>query len=60
VPRAATLRSALGILSSQLPWHNPTHQPLPNYYDEWIGHWTSGEDITQLYGQPPMIHEEAR
>jgi predicted metal-dependent hydrolase len=60
VPRAATLRSALGILNSQLPWHNPTHQPLPNYYDEWIGQWTSGEDVTQFYGQPPMIHEEVR
>jgi len=60
VPRASSMRSALGILSSQLPWHNPTHQPLPNYYDEWIGRWTAGEDVTQIYGQPPMIPEEAR
>ncbi|MFK7895306.1 MAG: metal-dependent hydrolase [Myxococcota bacterium] len=54
VPRRATLRSALGILSSQLPWHNPTHQALPAYYDEWIGRWSGGEDVTQLYGQPPI------
>ncbi len=60
VPRAARLRSALGILSSQLPWHNPTHQPLPPYYDEWIGEWKSGEDVTRLYGQPPTITQEAR
>lgn len=54
VPRSATIRSALGILASQLPWHNPVHQPLPNYYDEWVGHWSSGDDIRQLYGQPPV------
>ncbi len=53
VPRGAQIRSTLGILSSQLPWHNPTHQPLPSYYDEWISHWTWGDDVTRLYGQPP-------
>ena len=60
VPRVSTMRSALGVLSSQMPWHNPTHQPLPDYYDEWIGRWTSGEDVTQLYGKSPMAPEEAR
>ena len=60
VPRSATMRSAMGILASQAPWHNPTHQPLPSYYDEWIGHWTSGKDVTRLYGQAPMVPEEAR
>ena len=62
VPRSATMRSALGVLSSQMPWHNPTHQPLPNYYDEWIGRWSGGEDVTRLYGQSPMTAtaEEAR
>jgi predicted metal-dependent hydrolase len=60
VPRGARMRSALGILRSQLPWHNPTYQPLPNYYDEWIGRWSGGADVTQLYGQPSMTPEEAR
>lgn len=59
VPRAATLRSAFGILASQTPWHDPTHQPLPNYYDEWIGQWSSGQDVTRLYGRPPVLAEEA-
>ena len=54
------MRSAIGILRSQLPWHDPTHQPLPRYYDEWIGQWQAGEDVTRLYGQPPTIAEEAR
>jgi predicted metal-dependent hydrolase len=60
VPRAATMRSAIGVLASQAPWHDPTHQSLPRYYDEWIGHWTSGQDVMRLYGQPPMTAEEAR
>ena len=60
VPRRATLRSAVGVLASQLPWHDPTHQPLPSYYDEWIGQWRGGEDVTRLYGQPANIAEVAR
>jgi predicted metal-dependent hydrolase len=60
VPRMAKARSAFGILSSQLPWQDPTHQPLPNYYDEWIGRWRGGEDVTRLYGRAPTIAEEVR
>jgi len=60
VPRLATMRSAVGILASQLPWHNPTHQPLPNYYEEWLGHWTSGEDVRRLYGKAPAVAEQAQ
>lgn len=54
VPRPATLRSAVGVLASQAPWHDPAHQPLPDYYDEWIGKYTGGEDVMRLYGQPAM------
>ena len=57
VGNVARMRSAVGILGSQLPWHDPTHQPLPAYYDEWLGHWTSGEDVRQLYGRPPAAQE---
>ena len=60
VPRLATMRSAVGILSSQLPWHDPTHQPLPNYYDEWLVRWKAGDDVTQLYGRRPAISQEAQ
>ena len=60
VPRVATMRSAIGVLASQAPWHNPTHQPLPDYYEEWIGRWSGGDDVTRLYGQPAMNAEEAR
>ena len=54
VPRRATMRSAIGILASQAPWHDPEHQPLPDYYDEWIGRYTGGEDVMRLYGKPPV------
>ena len=60
VPRSARFRSAIGILNSQLPWHDPTHQPLPNYYEEWLGHWTAGEDVRRIYGNPPNLAEGAR
>ncbi|MFK7899068.1 MAG: metal-dependent hydrolase [Myxococcota bacterium] len=52
VSRMAKFRSAAGIFSSQLPWHNPKHQPLPDYYEEWIGEWNAGKDVTAIYGQP--------
>ncbi len=60
VPRAATRRSALGILRSQLPWHDPARQPLPDYYEEWLDRWTAGDDVTRLHGRLPMIPAEAR
>lgn len=52
VSRWAKFRSAMGILNSQAPWHNPTHQPIPNYYQEWLDQWSAGEDVTRIYGQP--------
>jgi hypothetical protein len=50
VPRMQKLRSGLGIVNSQLPWHNPMHQPLPNYYDEWSRRYESGENMSNFYG----------
>jgi len=52
VSRWAKFRSAVGILNSQAPWHNPTHPPIPNYYQEWLDQWSAGEDVTKIYGQP--------
>jgi len=42
----------MGILSSQLPWHDPAHQPIPNYYQEWLEQWAAENDVTHIYGQP--------
>ena len=47
----AQLRSALGVLLSQLPWHDSVNQPLPAYYAEWLGHWQSGADVSQIIGK---------
>lgn len=51
VPRWAKFRSAVGILNSQLPWHDPAHQPIPSYYQEWLDQWDAGADVTKIYGQ---------
>lgn len=58
VPRRSAWGSALGVLRAQLPWHNPVHQPLPDYYDEWLGHWSAGDDVTKIYGRSATIPEK--
>jgi predicted metal-dependent hydrolase len=50
LPLAGKLRSALGIAVSQLPWHNPVHQALPEYFHEWSARFDRGEDMTRTYG----------
>lgn len=50
LPTMAKLRSSYGILMSQMPWHNPDHQVLPNYFQEWSDRYDRGEDMTQTYG----------
>ena len=50
LPRAGKLRSMLGITLSQLPFHNPERQPLPEYFHEWSDRYDRGEDMTRTYG----------
>ena len=54
MPRLGKLRSMLGITLSQMPWHNPEHQPLPEYFHEWIARFERGEDMTRTYGVGAM------
>ena len=54
MPRLGKLRSALGITLSQMPWHNPAHQPLPEYFHEWTARFDRGEDMTRTYGVGAM------
>ena len=58
-PDLAQALSDAGV-SDYTIWHDPTYQPLPSYYDEWIGQWRGGEDVMNLYGRPPEIAEAAR
>jgi predicted metal-dependent hydrolase len=51
MPRIGKLRSMLGITMSQMPWHNPEHQPLPEYFHEWSARFDRGEDMARTYGQ---------
>ena len=50
MPTMGKLKSMYGITMSQMPWHNPEHQPLPKYYDEWSARYDRGEDVTRVYG----------
>ncbi|MDA8591077.1 metal-dependent hydrolase [Luminiphilus sp.] len=54
IPMRAQLRSAVGVLASQFPWHDSVNQPLPDYYDEWLGHWQSGADVSQIVGKATL------
>ena len=51
MPRLAKWKSAFGITMSQMPWHNPQHQPLPKYFDEWSAIYNSGADVTRVFGE---------
>jgi predicted metal-dependent hydrolase len=49
VPRRQKLAAAVRVLLSQTPFHNPDHQPLPAFADEWFDRWNSGGDVTHWY-----------
>jgi len=51
IPVWAQLKSALGVLASQFPWHDSVNQPLPAYYAEWLDHWRSGADVARIIGR---------
>lgn len=59
VPRIDKVKSSIGILGAQVPWHKPVHQRVPDYYQEWLDHWNAGDDVTRLYGQPPNKLKQA-
>ena len=55
IPIGAQLRSAVGVLASQFPWHDSVNQPLPDYYGEWLGHWQAGADVSQIVGKSQRL-----
>ena len=50
VPFLQRLDRFYGVLQSQMPWHDPEQQPLPNWSHKWFAHYEAGEDMTQFYG----------
>ena len=49
VPRREKLIAVSRVLLSQTPFHNPEHEPLPAFADEWFDRWDRGEDVTRWY-----------
>ena len=37
------------VLMSQTPFHNPAHEPLPAFADEWFARWERGGDVVRWY-----------
>lgn len=49
VPLPEKATSAVRILLSQTPFHNPANEPLPVFADEWFARWDRGGDVTRWY-----------
>jgi predicted metal-dependent hydrolase len=49
VPRRQRFVAVARVLLSQTPYHNPAHQPLPTFADEWFDRWNAGGDVTHWY-----------
>lgn len=43
------LRMAVGLVRSQVPGHDPTHQPLPTFADEWLAAYDDGRAVERWY-----------
>lgn len=49
VPTRERLVSFTRIMLAQLPGHDPVHQPLPKFADEWFAHYEAGGDVAHWY-----------
>ncbi|CAN5485043.1 metal-dependent hydrolase [soil metagenome] len=49
IPRRELLATFAGVLLSQTPYHNPEHQALPTFADEWFERWDCGGDVVHWY-----------
>ena len=49
VPRKEILVAARRVLLSQTPFHDPAHEPLPEFADRWFERWQRGGDVTRWY-----------
>ena len=45
------------VLLSQTPFHDPAHEPLPDFADEWFKRWDRGGDVTRWYTSEPTPAE---
>jgi predicted metal-dependent hydrolase len=49
VPRREILVAAGRVLLSQTPFHDPAHEPLPEFAGRWFERWERGDDVTHWY-----------
>jgi predicted metal-dependent hydrolase len=49
VPRGEKAIATARILLSQMPFHDPVPQPLPEFADQWFARWDRGGDVTRWY-----------
>lgn len=49
VPLKESFTAGARVLMSQTPFHNPTHEPLPELAGRWFERWDAGGDVTRWY-----------
>ncbi len=49
IPQSVQLRTNLRILASQVPNHDPEHQPLPPFAAEWMARYERGDDVSRWF-----------
>jgi predicted metal-dependent hydrolase len=54
IPQREKLIAVARVLTSQTPYHDPKHQPLPEFADEWFARWERGGDVTRWYTAEPV------
>jgi len=46
------LATGVRLVASQLPHHQPEHQPIPQLAAEWLARYDEGENMTVGYSAP--------
>ena len=49
VPRKEVALTAVRVLLSQTPFHDPANDVLPEFADRWFDRWERGGDVTRWY-----------
>lgn len=49
IPAREQLVALAGVVRSQIPGHDPTHETLPELADEWFTRYDAGYDVTHWY-----------
>ena len=50
VPLKEKLTAGARVLLSQTPFHDPAHEPLPEFAGRWFDHYDNGGNVVRWYG----------